>query len=67
MNSQIAPDQINAAGHLTIGGVDSLELAKEYAPLVLRRGQFAEFVFKVWQRQLTAVSASKALRLPCRL
>ncbi|MCF0119457.1 MAG: diaminopimelate decarboxylase, partial [Limosilactobacillus mucosae] len=36
MNSQIAPDQINAAGHLTIGGVDSLELAKEYGtPLVV--------------------------------
>lgn len=36
MNSQITPDQLNAAGHLTIGGVDTLELAKEYGtPLMV--------------------------------
>lgn len=36
MNSQITPDQINAAGHLTIGGVDTLELAQEFGtPLVV--------------------------------
>ena len=36
MNSQIKPDQINAAGHLTIGGVDSLELAQNFGtPLVV--------------------------------
>lgn len=35
MNSQIT-NQINQAGHLTIGGVDSLKLAKEYGtPLVV--------------------------------
>lgn len=35
MNSQIT-NQINQAGHLTIGGMDSLELAKEYGtPLVV--------------------------------
>lgn len=36
MNSQIREDQINEAGHLMIGGVDSLELAKEYGtPLIV--------------------------------
>ena len=36
MNSQIEPEQINDQGHLTIGGVDSLELAAEYqTPLVV--------------------------------
>lgn len=36
MNSQITPNQINAAGHLTIGGVDALALAQEFGtPLVV--------------------------------
>lgn len=36
MNSQITPDNINQAGHLTIGGVDAVDLAKEYGtPLVV--------------------------------
>lgn len=36
MNSQITPNQINAAGHLTIGGVDTLALAQEFGtPLVV--------------------------------
>ena len=36
MNSQIEPEQINDQGHLTIGGVDSLELAAKYqTPLVV--------------------------------
>ena len=68
MNSQIAPDQINAAGHLTIGGVDSLELAKEYGtPLVVYdvaqiRRQIRAFKKVFEQRQVDyAVSyASKA-------
>lgn len=36
MNSQITHDQINNEGHLTIGGVDTLELAREFGtPLVV--------------------------------
>lgn len=36
MNSQITPEDINQAGHLTIAGVDALELAQEYGtPLVV--------------------------------
>lgn len=36
MNSQIAVYQINEQGHLTIGGVDTVELAKKYGtPLVV--------------------------------
>lgn len=36
MNSQLSLDQINAAGHLTLGGVDSLQLAATYqTPLVV--------------------------------
>lgn len=36
MNSQINPEEINQAGHLTIGGVDALALAQEYGtPLVV--------------------------------
>lgn len=36
MNSQISKDQINQVGHLTIGGVDTIELAKKYGtPLVV--------------------------------
>ncbi|WP_240405518.1 diaminopimelate decarboxylase [Lactobacillus crispatus] len=36
MNSQIAVDQINEQGHLTIGGVDIVELAQKYGtPLVV--------------------------------
>ncbi|CAH1856171.1 diaminopimelate decarboxylase [Convivina intestini] len=30
MNEQISPSQINAAGHLTIGGCDAVDLAHEY-------------------------------------
>ncbi len=36
MNSQITNKQINSAGHLTIGGVDSIDLAQEYGtPLIV--------------------------------
>lgn len=36
MNAQLQPSQINAAGHLTIGGVDTLELAAQYqTPLMV--------------------------------
>lgn len=36
MNSQINPSQINQAGHLTIGGSDTLELAQKFGtPLVI--------------------------------
>lgn len=36
MNQQITAQQLNAAGHLTIGGCDALELAHEYGtPLVV--------------------------------
>lgn len=36
MNEQITPSQINTAGHLTIGGCDSLDLAHRYqTPLVV--------------------------------
>lgn len=36
MNEQISTDQINAAGHLTIGGCDAVELAHRYqTPLVV--------------------------------
>ena len=35
MNSQVT-NQINQVGHLTIGGVDSIDLAREYGtPLVV--------------------------------
>lgn len=36
MNEQVQPSEINAAGHLTIGGVDTLELAEQFGtPLVV--------------------------------
>ncbi|QBP18164.1 diaminopimelate decarboxylase [Acetilactobacillus jinshanensis] len=36
MNEQISSNQINSAGHLTIGGVDTLELAQRYGtPLIV--------------------------------
>lgn len=36
MNSQITPRDLNQAGHLTIGGVDAVELAQEFGtPLVV--------------------------------
>ena len=36
MNPQILANQINEKGHLTIGGVDTVDLAKEYGtPLVV--------------------------------
>ena len=67
MNSQIT-NQINQAGHLTIGGVDSLELAKEYGtPLVVYdvsqiRNQIRAFkkVFEEEQVNYAVSYASKA-------
>lgn len=36
MNEQISEQEINAAGHLTVGGCDTIELAKQYGtPLVV--------------------------------
>lgn len=36
MNPQISEDQINNQGHLTIGGVDTVALAKKYGtPLIV--------------------------------
>ena len=36
MNEQISADQINAAGHLMIGGCDAVDLAAQYGtPLVV--------------------------------
>ena len=36
MNEQLTENQINAAGHLTIGGCDAIELAHKYGtPLVV--------------------------------
>ncbi|MCQ2570392.1 MAG: diaminopimelate decarboxylase, partial [Limosilactobacillus sp.] len=68
MNEQIRPDQINAAGHLTIGGVDTLELAAEFGtPLVVYdvaqiRDQFRRFqaVFEQNQVDYEVSYASKA-------
>lgn len=67
MNSQIT-NQINQAGHLTIGGMDSLELAKEYGtPLVVYdvsqiRHQISAFkkVFEEEQVNYAVSYASKA-------
>ncbi|MEJ6075591.1 diaminopimelate decarboxylase [Lactobacillus johnsonii] len=67
MNSQIT-NQINQAGHLTIGGVDSLKLAKEYGtPLVVYdvsqiRNQIRAFkkVFEKEQVNYAVSYASKA-------
>ena len=67
MNSQIT-NQINQAGHLTIGGMDSLELAKEYGtPLVVYdvsqiRHQIRAFkkVFEEEQVNYAVSYASKA-------
>lgn len=67
MNSQIT-NQINQAGHLTIGGVDSLKLAKEYGtPLVVYdvsqiRNQIRAFkkVFEEEQVKYAVSYASKA-------
>lgn len=67
MNSQIT-NQINQAGHLTIGGVDSLKLAKEYGtPLVVYdvsqiRNQIRAFkkVFEEEQLNYAVSYASKA-------
>ena len=67
MNSQIT-NQINQAGHLTIGGVDSLKLAKEYGtPLVVYdvsqiRNQIRAFkkVFEEEQVNYAVSYASKA-------
>ena len=36
MNAQLQPSQVNAAGHMTIGGVDTLKLAAQYqTPLMV--------------------------------
>ena len=67
MNSQLT-NQINQAGHLTIGGVDSLKLAKEYGtPLVVYdvsqiRNQIRAFkkVFEEEQVNYAVSYASKA-------
>ena len=67
MNSQIT-NQINQAGHLTIGGMDSLELAKDYGtPLVVYdvsqiRHQIRAFkkVFEEEQVNYAVSYASKA-------
>lgn len=67
MNSQIT-NQINQAGHLTIGGADSLKLAKEYGtPLVVYdvsqiRNQIRAFkkVFEEEQVNYAVSYASKA-------
>lgn len=67
MNSQIT-NQINQAGHLTIGGMDSLKLAKEYGtPLVVYdvsqiRNQIRAFkkVFEEEQVNYAVSYASKA-------
>lgn len=67
MNSQIT-NQINQVGHLTIGGMDSLELAKEYGtPLVVYdvsqiRHQISAFkkVFEEEQVNYAVSYASKA-------
>ena len=67
MNSQIT-NQINQAGHLTIGGVDSLKIAKEYGtPLVVYdvsqiRNQIRAFkkVFEEEQVNYAVSYASKA-------
>lgn len=67
MNSQIT-NQINKAGHLIIGGVDSLKLAKEYGtPLVVYdvsqiRNQIRAFkkVFEEEQVNYAVSYASKA-------
>ncbi|MDO4903870.1 MAG: diaminopimelate decarboxylase [Limosilactobacillus sp.] len=68
MNEQITADAINAAGHLTIGGCDSIELAKEYGtPLVVYdvsriRSQIRAFkrVFEENQVDYAVSYASKA-------
>lgn len=70
MNSQIT-NQINKAGHLIIGGVDSLKLAKEYGtPLVVYdvsqiRNQIRAFkkVFEEEQVNYAVSYASKAFAL----
>lgn len=65
MNSQITADQINAAGHLTIGGVDTLDLAKEFGtPLVVYdvaqiRQQIRNFK-KVFEQQQVSYEVSYA-------
>lgn len=65
MNSQITPDQINAAGHLMIGGVDTLELAQEFGtPLVVYdvekiRNQIRAFK-KVFQDEEVSYAVSYA-------
>lgn len=65
MNSQITPDNINQAGHLTIGGVDAVDLAKEYGtPLVVYdAGKIREQIqnFKaVFEREELAYEVSYA-------
>lgn len=68
MNEQLTEEQINAAGHLTIGGCDTIELAHEYGtPLVVYdvskiRDQIRRFrqVFEDNQVDYAVSYASKA-------
>lgn len=66
MNSQIAVDQINEQGHLTIGGVDIVELAQKYGtPLVVYdvdqiRRQIRAFK-KVFEEENMAYAVSLSL------
>lgn len=68
MNGQISPDQVNTAGHLTIGGCDSLSLAAKYGtPLIVYdvgqiRSQMRRFkqVFDTAKVKSAVCYASKA-------
>ena len=65
MNPQILANQINEKGHLTIGGVDTVDLAKEYGtPLVVYdveqiRNQIRAFK-KVFKEEKVAYAVSYA-------
>lgn len=65
MNPQILANQINEKGHLTIGGVDTVDLAKEYGtPLVVYdveqiRNQIRAFK-KVFEEEKVAYAVSYA-------
>ena len=65
MNPQILANQINEKGHLTIGGVDTVELAQKYGtPLVVYdveqiRNQIRAFK-KVFEKEKVAYAVSYA-------
>lgn len=71
MNAQLQPSQVNAAGHMTIGGVDTLKLAAQYqTPLMVYdvdqiTGQVARFkkVFEENHVDYVVSYASKALAI----